>query len=118
VFRPGQTMLVYLEVYDPTIPENLPENFRRADVEATLAFYQGKKKIFETQPVRANRLNESREGTLPVWLQLPVAQIQPGRYDCQVNLIDEFGRKFAFPRRSIAILPNEMASAKAVKSSG
>jgi VWFA-related protein len=112
VFRPGQTMLVYLEVYDPTIPDNLPQNFRRADVEATLALYRDKKKVFETQPVRANRLIESRDATLPVWLQVPVSQVEPGRYDCQINLIDEFGRKFAFPRRSIAVLPNEMASAK------
>ncbi len=112
VFRPGQTMLVYVEVYDPTIPESLPENFRRADVEATLALYQGKKKMFETLPVRANRFIANRDSALPVWLQVPVSQIQPGRYDCQVNLIDEFGRKFAFPRSSIAVLPNEMPRPK------
>ncbi len=104
VFRPGQNLLVYLEVYDPTIPQSLPENFRRADVEATLAFYQNNKKVFESQPVRANRLYEKRDGTLPVWLQVPVASVGPGKYDCQVNLIDEFGRKFAFPRTSMAVL--------------
>jgi len=110
VFRPGQTMLAYVEVYDPTIPDSLPENFRRADVEATLAFYQKQKKVFESPPVRANRLTENREGTLPVWLQVPVSNFKPGRYDCQVNLIDEFGRKFAFPRTSVAVLPNEVAA--------
>lgn len=105
VFRPGQNMLAYLEVYDPTIPESLPENFRRADVEATLALYQSSRKVFETQPVRANRLNDKRQDTLPVWLQVPISSIQPGKYECQVNLIDEFGRKFAFPRTSMAVLP-------------
>jgi hypothetical protein len=109
VFRPGQNMLVYLEVYDPAIPDILPENFRRADVEASLALYREDKKVFETPPIRANRLNEKREGTLPVWLQIPVSKIQPGKYDCQVNLIDEFGRKFAFPRSSLAVLPAEPA---------
>ncbi len=48
VFRPGQNMLVYLEVYDPTIPSSLPENFRVADVEASIAFYRDNKKVFET----------------------------------------------------------------------
>ncbi len=105
VFRPGQDLLAYVEVYDPTIPDSLPANFRRADVEATVAFYQGDKKIFESVPVRANRLSESRDGTLPVWLEAPISKLAPGNYDCQVNLIDEFGRKFAFPRSPLAVLP-------------
>jgi len=110
VFRTGQNLFVYVEVYDPGIPVNLPENFRRADVEANLALYRSGKKVFETSPVRASRLTESRESTLPVWLQFPVSQVEPGKYRCQVNLIDEFGRKFAFPRASLAILP--VAAAK------
>ena len=105
VFHPGQNVLVYLEVYDPVIPDSLPQNFRRADVEASLALYQHDKKVFETEPVRANRLNDKREGTLPVWLQVPAAKLQLGQYDCQINLIDEFGRKFAFPRTVLAVLP-------------
>lgn len=105
VFRSGQNMIVYVEVYDPTIPDSLPENFRRADIEASLALYKDDKKVFETSPVRANRLNEKRNATLPVWLQVPVSKIEPGEYQCQINLIDEFGRKFAFPRTSLAVLP-------------
>ena len=105
VFRPGQNMLVYLEVYDPTIPDFLPENFRRANVQANVTLYQENKKVFETPAVRANRLNEKRPGTLPVWLQVPVAQLKPGKYDCQVNVIDQFGRKFAFPRTTLAVVP-------------
>jgi len=105
VFRPGQNVLVYLEVYDPAIPDSLPENFRRADVEATVALYQNDKKVFETDPVRVTRLNDQRYSTLPVWLQVPAAKLQLGKYDCQINLIDEFGRKFAFPRTALAVLP-------------
>ena len=44
VFRPGQDMLAYVEVYDPTIPDFLPPNFRRAGVQASLAFYRDDKK--------------------------------------------------------------------------
>ncbi len=113
VFRPSQTMLVYTEVYDPTIPDFLPENFRRANIQASLALYKDNKKIFESPAVRANKLNDSREGTLPVWLQIPLASIAPGKYDCQVNLIDDFGRKFAFPRTSMAILAGPKEPPKA-----
>ncbi len=104
VFQTGQKLLAYVEVYDPKIPEGLPENFRRADVEASLALYRNKKKVFETPPVRANRLNDQRKDTLPVWLQFATTGVPPGKYECQVNLIDEFGRKFAFPRTSLAVI--------------
>jgi hypothetical protein len=104
VFRVNQNMLVYVEVYDPNIPDFLPENFKRASVSASLALYKDDKKVFESPSVRANRLSETRTGTLPVWLQMSMAKIPPGTYDAQVNLIDEFGKKFAFPRASLAVL--------------
>ena len=109
VFHPGQSVLVYLEVYDPTIPASLPENFRVADVEASLALYRNEKKVFESSPVRANRLAATRQGALPVRMTVPLTNIEPGRYDCQLNVIDEFGRKFAFPRSFVAVLPAEAA---------
>jgi VWFA-related protein len=104
VFRVNQNMLAYVEVYDPSIPDSMPENFRRAAVSASLALYKDDKKVFESPAVRANRLSETRAGTLPVWLQMSMAKIPPGTYDAQVNLIDEFGKKFAFPRASVAVL--------------
>ena len=98
---------MYVEVYDPTIPDFLPERFRRANVAASLALYRGGKKAFETPAVRANQLSKTRGDTLPVWLQASVADIRPGKYDVQINLVDEFGRKFAFPRTSLAVLAAE-----------
>ena len=44
VFQPGQSLLAYIEIYDPAIPESLPENFRRPNVEANLALYRNHKK--------------------------------------------------------------------------
>jgi hypothetical protein len=75
-----------------------------------LSLYQHDKKVFESPSVRANRLSEARDGTVPVWFQLPVSKIAPGNYQCQVTLIDEFGRKFAFPRTRLAVLPESQAS--------
>jgi VWFA-related protein len=104
VFQPSQNLFVYLEVYDPKIPDGLPEGFRRANVAANVALYQAKSKVFESAPVRANRLSENRPNTLPIWLQFSTNSLKPGRYECQINLIDEFGRKFAFPRTSMAVM--------------
>jgi hypothetical protein len=113
VFRPDQNLLVYLEVYDPGSPGNLPENIQVADVEATLAFFKDNKKVFETQPVRAGRAIEGRAGALPLRLTIPLGQIQPGRYQCQLNVIDELGRKFAFPRTALAVLAENRPGGKA-----
>ncbi len=109
VFQPGERLIAYVEVYDPKVPDSLPENLRRADVEATVALYRGNAKVFESSAVRANTVSEDRQNTLPVWLQFPTGSVEPGQYECQVNLIDEFGHKFAFPRTSLAILPKEAA---------
>ena len=115
VFSAGQKMLVYTEVYDPKIPDGLPENFRRADVAVSLALYNSTRKILETEPLEATRLLANRSATLPVWLQVPTAGIKPGRYEAQVNLIDEFGRKFAFPRSAIAVTAASGTTAPVVK---
>jgi VWFA-related protein len=104
VFRPEQTMLVYLEVYDPTIPDGIPDNFRGATVQARLTLYRDNKKVFETQTVRAGRPSATRTSTLPIWINVPLKNMAAGKYDCQVTVIDQFGHKFAFERTPLAIV--------------
>jgi VWFA-related protein len=105
VYRPGQDLYVYLEIYDPTIPENLPQNFRATSVAADLALYDGENKVLETATVRVNRPDAKRNSTVPLRLQASLKDLKPGKYVCQVNVIDELGRKFAFPRMPIVLLP-------------
>jgi len=57
-------------------------------------------------------VDEKRQNTLPIWINVPVDKIKPGKYDCQVNVIDQFGRKFAFPRTNMAVLPAASAPAE------
>jgi len=104
VFRPGQDLYVYLEVYDPTLPENLPANVRVTSVAADLALYQGDRKVLETQAVRVNRPDAKRETVIPLRLQASLKDQKPGKYMCQVNVIDELGHKFAFPRMPVVLL--------------
>lgn len=105
VFRPGQNIIAYFEVYDPTQPSQAPQSMRIASISAGLALYQGDRKVFETQPVHANRLDPKRENTLSVNLSTDTANLKPGEYVCQINVVDELGKKFAFPRTSLVILP-------------
>jgi VWFA-related protein len=102
VFRPGQNLMVYLELYDPASPSSATPNL--ASVAASLALYADGKKVLETPAVRANRTDAKRYGTLPLHLQAQLKDLKPGDYICQVNVIDELGRKFAFPRSSLAVV--------------
>ncbi len=104
VFRPGQNLYAFLEIYDPTSPENLPENLKIASVSSSLALYKGNKMVLETQPSQIRRFNPGRDNTLDLHLQASLKNIPPGRYMCQVNVIDELGRKFAFPRAPVVVL--------------
>jgi len=113
VFRPGQDLYVYLEVYDPAVPENLPQNVRVTSVAADLALYDGTRKVLETAPVRVNRPDAKRGNTIPLRLQASLKDLKPGKYVCQVNLIDELGRKFAFPRTAVVLLPAAAQAAPA-----
>lgn len=112
VFRPGQTLYAFVELYDPTIPEGLPPNFKLASVSSSLALYSEDEKVFETAPVQLRRFNSKREGTMKLRFQTPLARLKPGRYTCQVNVIDELGRKFAFPRAPLVIAPKKIETAQ------
>jgi len=99
VFRKDQNLFVFFEVYDPaTSPQQ-----SASSVVANLSFFRGGAKAFESAPLR--RTTVSRPNTLPFEFQVPLAQMKPGRYTCQVNVIDEVGRKFAFTRAPLVVLP-------------
>lgn len=100
VFRRDQTMYVYLEVYEA----GALQESRKPSVAATVSFYLGNKKVFESSPVRINDWLEGRGKTVPLQLQLPLKDLPAGAYSTQVNVIDEIGRKFTFQRASVVVL--------------
>lgn len=101
VFRRDQMLHVYFEVYDPSIdPEQKAPN-----VLAAVELIQGARKVISSEPLRATKLATNRPGVLPFLFQIPLASLRSGEYISQVNVIDELGRKFAFPRQSIVVLP-------------
>jgi VWFA-related protein len=104
VFHSGQNLLVYLEVYDPMVQENQPQNHRVTSVAANLALFIGNQKVLETPQVRVDRLDTKRDSVLPVKLTAQFNDLKPGQYTCQVNVIDELGRKFAFPRTPLFLV--------------
>jgi uncharacterized protein (DUF2141 family) len=106
VFHPGQSLYAFLEIYDPAIPSDMPNGFKLASLSTSLALYNGGQKVFESSPARLSRFNNKRPNTFDLHLQASLNGLKPGRYICQVNVIDELSHKFAFPRASIAIVGN------------
>ena len=96
-----QNLFVYFEVYDPAQDSAT----RKPRVEATVSFYRRGLKAFESDRLELSAMAKGREGTLPVQFQVPLGKLQPGRYTCQVNVIDEAARKFEFLRAPMVVLP-------------
>lgn len=100
VFRKDQNLYVYFEVYDPAKAEANSAPSLAAD----LSFFRGRVKTYESTPVRLDKLNSKRPNTAAFQFQIPLKSIPPGRYTCQVNVIDQQARKFAFSRAPIVVL--------------
>ena len=101
VFRKRQPMYVYFEVYDPG-----SEGRREAAaLSSSVALYRDGVKMFESEPLRVSRKSEAKRETAPVEFQISLDDLSPGEYVCQVNVIDEIDRKFAFHRAPIVLLP-------------
>jgi hypothetical protein len=62
-------------------------------------------KAFETEPLHVSEGLNSKTKALPLRFSVPLAKLQPGRYICQVSVMDPAAQKFAFWRAPIVVLP-------------
>jgi VWFA-related protein len=108
VFRKDQTMYVYFEVYDPGTDPDRKLPSLAAEVELLL----GARKVYTSPPARVSKLATSRPGVAQFAFQIPLAKLPAGQYMSQVNVIDETGHKFAFPRSEIVLLAPENTPAQ------
>ena len=100
VYRTNQSLYVYIEVYDP----GLTAGTKNPDIMASLSFFQGKVKTFQTEAVHVQSVSPTRNHMVPVRFEIPLASIKPGNYISQVNLVDEAGQKFTFARSPLVLL--------------
>jgi hypothetical protein len=91
-------MYVFLEAYEPNAKAAQP-------ITASLTFYRGKVKAFESEPVEISEGLNASTGALPVRFAVPLKKFEPGRYTCQVTLLNPSAQRFAFWRAPIVLLP-------------
>jgi VWFA-related protein len=101
VFRKDQTLYVYFEVYDPAADATS----KALSLSAQVELLQGARKAFSSMPAHQDKLTPNRPGVTSFSFQMPLARMPAGQYTAQVNVIDEAGKRFAFPRSAIVVLP-------------
>jgi hypothetical protein len=94
-FRRDQTLYVYLEAFEPEAPKPL---------QTTVSFYRGKTKVFEAPMELSKEAFKAQAKVQPIELSIPLTTLEPGRYTCQVSVIDSQSQKVAFWRAPMAVL--------------
>ena len=113
VFRQDQHLYLLYEVYNPAREKaaaNAPKGTKPGiNLLSSLELIQGSTKVYETPLVQAKAINVEGRDAVAVELDVPLAALKPGAYVCQLNVIDDAGGSFAFPR--FAVLVREPAAA-------
>jgi VWFA-related protein len=120
VFRQDQHMYLLYEVYGPA-REKLAENAAKGtkagiNLLSSLELIQGSAKVYESPLVQARAVNVEGRDAVAVEMDVPLAGLKAGTYLCQLNVIDDAGGSFAFPR--FVVLVREPVAAAQPQGSG
>jgi len=119
VFRQDQHLYLLYEVYDPSHigaagtdssttakPAKEPKGGAPnppVRVLTSIEFLNGPTKVYETPLVEAKGLNTPQRHAVAFQFDVPLAQLKPGLYTCQINVIDDAGGSFTFPRTAMLV---------------
>ena len=110
VFSANQHLYLYFEVYDPSrstasTPATAGGNGTKNPIKllTNVAFFRGKTQAYQTPLVENSDLGAPDRHAAVFQLDVPLTQLKPGFYTCQVNVIDDAGGKFLFPRLGLLV---------------
>jgi VWFA-related protein len=114
VFRQDQHLYFLYEVYAPSHagaagtaakPSKADAKNEKGPVRVltSIEFLNGGAKSFETPLVEANSLNIPARDAVAFQFDIPLNGLKPGLYTCQINVIDDAGGSFSFPRTAVLI---------------
>ena len=128
VFRQNQHLYLLYELYDPARnkeaaqPAAAPGLSRReggpVHVLTSIEFLSGGIKVYETPLVTAAAVNVPGREAVAFQFDVPLTELKPGDYICQVNVIDDAGGSFAFPRLALRVLGSAALPAPAPTAPG
>jgi VWFA-related protein len=98
VFSKRRDMYVYLQAYEQSAPTAQP-------LIAFVSFYRAETKAFETPPLKVTGALDNRLKTVPLSFSVPIRELAPGAYVCQVTVLDPTGQKGAFWQAPVMLVP-------------
>jgi len=98
VFSRGHDMYVYLQAYEPAAESIQP-------LVAFVTFYRGQAKVFETAPLPVAEGLNNKLKTVPLKFSIALSKLPPGKYTCQVTVLDPKDQKAAFWQAPVMVAP-------------
>jgi VWFA-related protein len=115
VFSKGRSLYVYLQAYEGATaapaapaagqPAPAPAASTAKPLIAFVSFYQAGKMVMETQPLEVSPNPNTRLQVAPMNFTVDLSSLTPGKYDCQVTVLDPDGQKSAFWQAGITVVP-------------
>ena len=68
-----------------------------------MAFFRGNAKAYKTPLVEATATNVADRKAAVFQLDVPLAELKPGFYTCQVSVIDDAAGRFLLPRVALLV---------------
>jgi hypothetical protein len=118
VFRQDQHLNFLYEVYSPAKEKDETAPAAAAQpvaagltkkeagpvrVLTSIEFLLGGVKVYETPLVEADAINIPERDAVGFQFDVPLAGLKTGTYVCQVNVIDDAGGNFSFPRMALRV---------------
>jgi hypothetical protein len=98
VFSTRRDLYVYLQAYERGQTTTQP-------LVAFVTFYRGQTKAFETPPLPVTEGMDPKSKAVPLRFSLGLGKLQPGKYDCQVTVLDPAANKAAFWQAPVMLVP-------------
>ena len=119
VFRQDQHLYFLYEVYDPAHQKQdttanaaatkgnrkSSEHAAAVRVLTSIEFLSGSSKVYETPLVESDSINVPERDAVAFQFDVPLDKLKPGLYTCQINVIDDAGGSFSFPRVALLVQP-------------
>jgi len=95
-FNRDRPLFVFLQAYERDAAAMRP-------LVAFVSLYKGAARIFEAAPIDVKDGWDPKSKAVPIRFVVPLTEVQPGEYDCQVTVLDPASGKAAFWRAPIVI---------------
>ena len=97
VFSKSRDMYIFLQAYEKGADTQRP-------LVAFVTFYRGQAKAFQTPPLAVTEGMDPKSKAVSMRFSLALSKLPPGRYDCQVTVVDPTSQKANFWKDQVMLV--------------